>query len=129
MAKTAKNKAPSRVRYEQTHPTVSCRVSREVYSVLQKVKVAEGKSFADILKVGLDIIEAKTREEGEIRKKSYTEGYQKGYSNAECKYKITYPCSVCGEAIELSSREAKQAVSEYMQEHGWGHRACHERKQ
>lgn len=128
MTKAAK-KAPSRVRYEQAHPTVSCRVPGEVYEKLDLVKKSEGKSFADILKIGLGIIETKVREEGEIRKKAYTEGYRKGYSDAECKYKITYPCSVCGETIELSSREAKQAASGYMQEHGWGHRVCHERKQ
>lgn len=127
MTKAAK-KAPSRVRYEQAHPTVSCRVPKEVYDRLRSVKKTEDKSFADILKMGLGITEVKAGEEGKIRKKVYIDGYRKGYVEAERLYKITYPCSVCGKTIELTSTNAKQVASGYMQEHGWGHRACHERR-
>ena len=69
MAKITGRKAPSRVRYEQGHPTVTCRVPREVYDKLHEVKEAKGKSFADILKIGLRILEERVEEEGKIRKK------------------------------------------------------------
>jgi len=124
-----KKKAPSRVRYEQAHPTVSCRVAKELHDRLQAVKKAESKSFTDILKIGLGILEVQVKDEGEVRKKGHAEGYRKGYTEAEGLYKVTFPCSVCGKSIELTTREAKQAVTGYMRAHGWGHAACLERKQ
>ncbi len=128
MVKIKKKKAPSRVRYEQSHPTVSCRVSKEVYDRLRSVKKAEGKSFTDVLKVGLGILETQVKEEGEVRKKGYAEGYRKGYAEAERLYKVTYLCSVCGKTLTVTSGDEKGAIKKYMQEHGWGHRACHEMK-
>jgi predicted CopG family antitoxin len=126
--KTTKKKTPSRIRYEQAHPTVSCRVPRKVYDRLQKVKIAEVKSFSDIIKIGLGILEVKAEEEGNIKKQSHADGYRKGYAEAERLYRVTYPCSICGKTVELISTNAKQVASGYMQEHGWGHRACHERR-
>lgn len=128
MAKAVKRKAPSRARYEQAHPTVSCRVPREIYDRLQKARVAEGKSLADILKIGLGILEVQVKEEGEVKKRGHAEGYKKGYAEAERLYKVTYPCCVCGGIIEISSKEEKQAASRYMREHRWGHQRCAERE-
>jgi hypothetical protein len=129
MTKTPKSKAPSRVRYEQGHPTVSCRLPRDVYDELRSVIDAEGKSFAGVLKIGLGILEVRVKDEEEIRKRGYAEGYTKGYAEAEYLYKVTYPCNVCGKTITVTSGSAKEAINKYMQEHGWGHNSCHERKQ
>lgn len=127
MAKSAKRKAPSRVRYEQSNPTVSCRVSKDVYQRLQEAKRAEGKSFADILKVGLGILEPQIRRETEMRKKGYTEEYEKGYADAEHFYKVTYFCSACGNTMTVTTEAEKQAIKNYMKEHRWGHTTCHEK--
>jgi hypothetical protein len=129
MTKTAKRKAPSRVRYEQGHPTVSCRLPRDVYDKLRSVIDAEGKSFADVLKTGLGILEVRVKDEEEIRKKGHAEGYSEGYEEAERLYEITYPCKVCGKTITVTSESEKEAINRYMQEHGWGHTECRERKQ
>jgi len=128
MTKAAKRKAPSRIKYEQSHPTVSCRVSREIYDVLQKTKEAEGKSFADVLKVGLRMIEATGNREREIARLGFVEGHKQGYAEAQRLYKVTYPCSICSKTIEVTSEKAKQAASQYMVEHNWGHSACRERE-
>jgi len=128
MAKATKRKAPSRVRYEQGHPTVSCRVPREVYDRLQVIKKAEGQSFADVLKIGLGILEVRVKEEAEVREQGYAKGHRKGYAEAERLYKVTYPCSVCREMLTVTSRDEKEAIKQYMQEHRWGHRACFEKK-
>jgi hypothetical protein len=128
MAKAAKRKAPSRVRYELGHPTVSCRVLREVYDRLQVVKKAEDKSFADVLKIGLGILEVRVKEEEEVREQGYAEGYRKGYADAERLYKVTYPCSVCRKMLTVTSGDEKEAIKQYMQEARWGHRACFEKK-
>ena len=128
LAKTVKRKAPSRARYEQKHPTVSCRVPMEVYHRLQTAKKADGRSFADILKVGLGILEAQAKEEAEVVKKAHTQGYAKDYAEAERLYKVTYPCNVCGKILTVTSADEKQAIKEYMPRFSWGHTTCHQRR-
>lgn len=123
MAK-GKRKAPSRIRYEQSHPTISCRVPRETYDRLQDIKLKEKRSFADILKIGLGMLELRAEEKDE----AYSRGHDDGYLEAELEFKVTFPCSVCGKTIALRSKEAKQAASKYMQEHSWGHSECHEKR-
>lgn len=110
MTKMAKRKAPSRIRYEQSHPTVSCRLPRDVYAKLSGVSYAEGKSFADVLKIGLGILEVHVKKEEEIRKKGCDEGYRKGYAEAERLYKVTYACSVCGKPLTVTSGPEKEAI-------------------
>lgn len=121
-----RRKPPSRVKYEQGHPVVSCRVPREVYEKLRGIMDREDKSFADILKTGLGILELHVREKETARKVGQAEGYRRGYAEAGRLYKVTYPCSVCGKTLAVTSRDEKEAIKEYMQEHGWSHRACHE---
>ena len=121
----AKRKAPSRVKYEQAHPTVSGRVSREVYDRLRAATEAKGMSFADALKVGLGLIEVQVAAEAKVRWQGHDVGYKKGYSEAGQLYKVTYPCKVCGKTIMVTSLAEKQAISKYMREQGWGHGACH----
>jgi hypothetical protein len=124
----ATRKAPSRVKYEQAHPTVSCRVSREVYDRLRAATEAKGMSFADALKVGLGLIEVQVAAEAKVRKEGHDVGYKKGCAEAEQLYKVTYPCKVCRETLTVTSLAEKQAISKYMQQ-GWGHKECHERRQ
>ena len=64
---------PSRARYEQRNPTVSIRVSREMYDRLKALKERSGKSFGDILREALGVQEpatkaAYTRDAGACRK-------------------------------------------------------------
>ena len=128
MAKRGKNKPPARDRYEKNNPVVSCRVDRQLYDRLQAAKLAEGKSFTDILRIGLGMLEVKVRKEKEIRQQAYEEGQLNGYELAEYEYKVTYPCSICGESIEVTTDEEKKAIAEYMREHGWGHADCIKRR-
>ncbi len=125
MAKATKKKAPSRIRYEASHPTVTCRVSKEIYDRLEAVKKAEGKSFADVLKIGLNIVEPLIKKAKEARDLGWDEGFQGGYSEAERLYKVTYSCSVCGEMVELTDEEEKKAAAAYMTEAGGRHSECH----
>ena len=129
MAKAVKRKAPSRVRYEQSHPTVSCRIPRDIYDRLRVTKNTAGKSFADILKTGLGILEVQAKKEGEVREKGHAEGYKKGYAEAARLYMVTYPCCICGKMLMVTSGDEKEAIKKYMQEHSWGHKECHKRRQ
>ena len=108
---------PSRRRYEQSHPTVSVRVSRDVFDQLKMLKQQSSKSVADVLKEALGT-------QAPSVKRSHQLGYMKGLAEAEKKYRIDYRCSVCGGTITLASVEEKQAVTEYMRENGWAHGSC-----
>ena len=123
MAKVRKHKAPSRIRYEQSHPTVSCRVPREIYNRLVKAK-AEGNSFSDILKLGLGILDVRVKKLGEARKRGWKEGYNKGFADAKTRYLVSYCCNICGERIEVTSKEEKSSIREYMKEKRWAHTEC-----
>jgi flagellar biosynthesis/type III secretory pathway protein FliH len=118
--KAIAHKPPSLVRYEASHPTVSCRVPKEIYEQLQALR-EKGHSFTDILKMGLRLAAPKL-------KRAYQRGYQDGYKAAEETYKVTYNCIVCGQPLVILTREAKEAVNRYMREHGWGHTECHQRR-
>jgi hypothetical protein len=88
------------------------------------MKENEGKSFADILKVGLGILELKVKKD----EQAYSRGYRDGYHQAELKFKITYACNVCREPIVVNTMDEKEAIKRYMEDQGWGHRECHERE-
>jgi len=83
MAKGKIKKTPSRVKYEQKRPTVSFRISKELYDRLQAVKETEGKSTTEVLKVGVGLLEVKVAKEKEARRQGYEEGFEKGYEEAE----------------------------------------------
>lgn len=99
---------------------------QEIYDRLKKVKKGEGKSFTDILNVGLGILEVKMKNDLEFGAFSYEEGYDLGYTEADNLHKVTYPCKICGQTMIVTSAEEKEAIKTYMQEHGWGHRECQE---
>lgn len=124
MAKGKIKKPPSRVKYEQKRPTVSFRISKELYDRLQAVKETEGKSTTEVLKVGVGLLEVKVAKEREAKRQGYEEGFEKGYEEAEELYKVTYPCKVCRKALEVTTLEEKQAIRGYMLENGWGHIDC-----
>ena len=124
MVKKIKRPPPSRIRYEQSHPIISCRVSREIYDRLVEAKEAEDKSFADILKIGLGKQEVQSKKILEAKTKGMDEGYKQGYDAAELLYKVTYKCRKCGQAVEVTSEAGKKAIRVYMQKNGWVHTKC-----
>lgn len=123
-----KKKSPSRRKYEQNNPTVSCRVNRDIYERLRKIRELEGLRFADVLKIGLGIIEPKAKDYNRIRNEEYTEGYVEGWNHghrdAEMAYKITFPCCGCGRIIEVDNKPLREAAGKSMKKAGWGHLEC-----
>lgn len=124
MARVSKHKAPSRIKYEESHPTVSCRVSRDIYDRLVETKKVEDKSFADILKIGLQIQEVQAKKVGKAKKQGWDEGYKKGYADATLRYKVTYHCSKCRQIMEVQYPNEKKAIDELMERAGWAHPEC-----
>lgn len=115
-SKKAKNKPPSRERYEERKPTVSARVPKDTRDKLRANLAKQGKSLADaLIAIANDL---------EIKGKSYDEAKREGYEQAKKRYMVPYPCSECGKLIPLTSPRAKKAAAQYMTEAGWAHTEC-----
>jgi hypothetical protein len=119
---------PSRIKYEKNNPPVSFRVRKDIFDRIQHTKSVGGNSFADIFMAGLGKMEARAKKLEEARKQGYDEGYQKGFNEAKLRYRVIYKCDICGQPIEITSPETKEAVSKYMRENSWGYTSCYERK-
>ena len=117
-----KSKPPSRVRYEQEHPTVSIRLNRALRDKLDEIRELEGKSHAEIVREtietriradeafgrafadGLKGGEAEGYEQGfrEGRSRGKSEGYKRGRAEGEAAIRrqltlvVTLPCRECG---------------------------------
>ena len=112
-----RSKPPSRLRYEKSHPVLSARVSQEVKEHIKDYQLKTGKSVADILKEAIKI-------QDESYELAYLQGYDEGFNEAKSQYRISFPCSVCGQEIEITNEDTKQEVRGYMVEHKWGHSSC-----
>ena len=122
MAKAA-HKPPARIRYEESHPTVSCRLSRDLYNLLkQRLDDLGGISFADFVKDSLGLQQARIPD---IRKINET-AHKRGYDQALKKHQIWYYCAVCRERINMEpNSDSHKAMIGYMSEHRWRHKSCH----
>lgn len=120
----AAHKPPSRIRYEKSHPTMSCRLDKNTHDLLQqRLEDLGGVSFADFVKDSLGLLQLKMPDVEEIKNKAWSEGYNK----AEKGYQIWYYCAVCRKRIDVEpNSDSHKAMIGYMGEHGWGHSSCHE---
>jgi len=108
-----KHQPPAKIRYNQTHPTVSVRVSKDLYDQLKHLREKSGKSLGDIMR------EALGKQAPTVMK-----AFERGYIAAGEKLKVVYPCSVCGKLILVTTPDEKKAIASYMKEHGWAHGEC-----
>jgi len=128
MVKGKRKKTPSRMKYEQSHPTFSFRIYEDLKDKVENVKRAEGITNTNIVEAGVGLFEVKVKKEEEIRQQAYDEGWEKGIQQAEELYAVPYQCSVCGKEIIVDTQDEKKAIKTYMREHGWGHRDCINRR-
>jgi len=122
MAK-ATRKPPARIRYEQSHPTVSCRLDKDTHGLLkQRLEDLGGVSFADFVKHSLGLLQLKMPDIEEIKEIAYNEGCNDAMDACQ----IWYYCAVCRERIDMEPNgDSHKALIDYMKEHGWGHPSCH----
>ena len=118
----ATRKPPARVRYEQSHPTVSCRLDKDTCTLLkQRLEDLGRVSFAEFVKDSLGLQQLKIPNIEEIKEKVYDEGYDQ----AEKDYQIWYYCAVCRKRIDMEpNSDSHKAMIGYMKEHGWAHASC-----
>jgi len=119
----ATRKPPARIRYEQSHPTVSCRLDKDTYDLLkQRLDDLGGVSFADFVKDTLGLLQLKMPDVEQIKQTAWDEGYVQAMED----YLIWFYCAVCGKRIDMSpNSDAHKSMIGYMKEHGWGHASCH----
>ena len=116
------HKPPSRARYEQSHPVVSCRLSKAEYELLkQRLDDLGGVSFADFLKDALGIIKRDMRDVQRIKDTAYREGYDQGKRDRA----IWYLCDACGKRVDMiPNGNDHKAMVQYMKQHRWRHAQC-----
>ncbi len=119
----ATRKPPARIRYEQSHPTLSCRLDRDTYTLLkQRLEDLGGVSFAEFVKDSLGLQQLKMPNIEEIKERAWDEGYNQAVEDCQ----IWYFCSVCGKRMKMSPNDDDhKAMIGYMKEHGWRHKSCH----
>ena len=107
------HKAPSRLKYEASHPTITVRVSQEVHQRLLNIRQTTGKSLGDILREAVGAQEA-----------SAGSAYQKGFQTAMALYAVKWKCRVCGRDITVTSELATKKLAQRPAEVGWIHGDC-----
>ena len=122
---TTRRKPPSRIRYEESHPVVSCRIPKADYDLLKQRLDERGISFATFVKEALGCLEAKLTPIDQAR----AEGYEQGYKQATEDHQIWYHCKICQGRINIfPNSESHKAIIQYMNEKGWSHTKCHEKE-
>ena len=116
------HKPPSRIRYEQSHPTISCRLDKQTYDLLQKRLDDADLSFAQFVKSQLGILELEWPDLEEIDRKAY----QEGLAEATNKYRIQIKCQRCGEPITVMPHSQMHETIKDHLEGLWHHTNCHE---
>ncbi|MFA4837638.1 MAG: hypothetical protein WC749_16430 [Dehalococcoidia bacterium] len=124
MAKSKHKKPPSRVRYEEANPTVSCRVSLEAYAKLKSIKEDQNMSFGELLLIGAGIMERRQADEAKLKSAASDDGYRKGCAVTERRFKISYHCAVCRETIDVTTPDEKKFAAEAFETRGWAHQVC-----
>lgn len=111
-------RSPSRIKYEQSHPTVSARLPSVA---------AKDKLNVNLKKAGISLSDALLILAGELDIKliPIEEARKTAYEEAKKLYAVYYHCQLCRNPIIITSPKAKEAVARYMTERGWGHAACH----
>ncbi len=117
------HKPPSKIRYEQSHPALSCRISKDAYDLLkQRLEDLGGVSFADFVKDSLGLLQLKMPNSEEIKETAWGEGYDQ----AEKDCQIWYYCAGCGKRIDIGpNSNSHKAIIGYMKDVGWAHESCH----
>ena len=119
---TTTRKSPAPIRYEETHPTVSSRLSRDVHDLLEeRPEKLGGVSFANFVKDSLGLLQLRMPDIDGIRERAWEEGFNQALEITE----IWYFCSVCRIRTDIEpNSDSHRAMMRYMEEHSWGHASC-----
>jgi len=129
-----RHQPPSRLRYAAQHPCIGVHVDVPTRDRLLELRRRSGLSFGQLVKQALGLLEKDVGSAWELgRKRGLEEGRQIGFvegrdaalAKARSAYLLTYPCSVCGEPVEIlrGSDSAEAAVAALVEDR-WAHGRC-----
>ncbi len=135
MTHARRRQPPSRARYAALHPTIGVHTTREMRERLVALRQQSGLSFAQLIVTALGQIEldvagamSRGRQAGHTDgfRSGFAQGRENGQAEAVAKYRLTYPCDVCGEHLTMTvgGPEADVAI-QALARGGWGHEVCH----
>ena len=113
--------APSRKRYEASHPVISIRVNKQIFDRLQTLKRG-GQSYADTLRIGLRIQETNLqplKEKIESLESDILELVE-----LVDKRTVTYPCGRCGILTKVQHDNEKEVCRQALIKAGFYHSTC-----
>ena len=115
----ATHKPPARIRYEQSHPTLSCRLDKDTHDLLkQRLEDLGGVSLADFVKDSLGLLQLRMPDIEKIK--------DEAYDQAKKDNQIWYFCAVCRKRIDVEpNSDSHKAIIGYMKEYRWAHSSCH----
>ena len=130
------HRPPSRVRYEQAHPTLSCRLDPQTHELLKRRLASNGLSFADFVKSQLGVMESNTVNVREAEEKAYSrakkeygdrlaaakaenaalkESMQRLAENVAARVRAYYMpkihCGTCGRELEFTAEDVVEMVA------------------
>lgn len=115
-----KHRPPSRVKYEQNNPPVTIRLTKNLRDTLDPLRGEQSypRFIKTFLKNTADQINAAAVEAAR----------KKGYAAATKRYKITFPCGVCGNDLGVSETnlndvEIIAVLRKSIKD--WHHGGCH----
>lgn len=117
-------KSPSRIKYEQNHPTISVRLPKDKREKLLAMLKTMDVTLPQLILNFIGEHEIKIQPIEIIKGTSFRAGLGKGYQQAVKNCAIKYPCSKCGKEIVVSTEEEKKAIRGFMTESGWRHGDC-----
>ncbi|MHB8490356.1 MAG: hypothetical protein ACYDCS_09320 [Candidatus Dormibacteria bacterium] len=136
MTTPRKHRSPSKDRYAKTHPAVTVHFDLDTYNRLVALRKATDLSLNQLVRAALASLEAEVApildrgwRQGVADGKRVGEaagrqaGYAEGYLKAKTTFRLTYPCRVCREPVEVlagnpDAAEAIEALIEGKWEHG-----------
>ena len=110
--------APSRKRYEASHPVISVRVAKQIYNQLQEAR-QNGQSYGDVLRVGLGI--QKTNLQPLKEKIGSLELEYLDLDELVDKRTVTYPCGRCGILMKVQHDNEKEVCRQALIKIGFCH--------
>jgi len=108
-----RNVPPSRKRYEERNPMISVRLTKSLRQVLDDFRKEAALSYPDIIKAGLKAAAGEW------------EASKEAWDDAEHKYMIAIPCSVCGKPMIMKpGSDMHKAAIDLLRAKKWCHSEC-----
>ncbi len=115
---------PSRKKYEDDNPVVSFRATKKDKNEFAAIRQKRTLSHGAVYRIGLGIIQVKSRAEEEVRQQAYDEGLEYGIEVTEELYAISCPCNKCGKKKTVIDEDEKNTIREFMIANLWCHANC-----